>query len=198
MFTGIIKEVGNINSVKNLDGGKEFTISCDLASGLEVDQSISINGVCHTVTACNGATFTVQSVEETLRKTNIGSLTEGDAVNLERSMRPDQLIDGHIVQGHVDATGEITGIEQEGTDWLFSIEYPETYKDLIVGRGSIAIDGISLTVASEKDNRFKVAIIPYTYEHTNMHDRNEGDKVNLEFDVLGKYVVRYLENRDRG
>lgn len=196
MFTGIIKEVGNIDTVKNLDGGKEFTIACNLASDLEVDQSISINGVCHTVTACNTGTFTVQSVEETLRKTNIGSLVEGNAVNLERSMRPDQLIDGHIVQGHVDATGEITAIEQEGTDWLIKIEYPETYRDLIVGRGSVAIDGISLTVASEKDNHFKVAIIPYTYEHTNMHDRKKGDRVNLEFDVLGKYVVRYLENRE--
>lgn len=196
MFTGIIKEVGTINSVENLDGGKEFTIACELASELDIDQSISINGVCHTVTACDGRTFTVQSVEETLRKTNIGSLAKGDAVNLERSMRPDQLIDGHIVQGHVDATGEIKAIEQEGTDWLFTIEYPETYKDLIVGRGSISLDGISLTVASEKENRFKVAIIPYTYEHTNMKDREAGDRVNLEFDVLGKYVVRYLENRE--
>lgn len=198
MFTGIIKEVGNIDTVKNLDGGKEFTIACDLASNLDIDQSISINGVCHTVTACNAGTFTVQSVEETLRKTNMGSVKEGDSVNLERSMRPDQLIDGHIVQGHVDATGEITAIEQEGTDWLFTIAYPESYRDFIVGRGSIAIDGISLTVASEEGNQFKVAIIPYTYDHTNMHFRKRGDRVNLEFDVLGKYVVRYLKNRDRG
>ncbi len=195
MFTGIIKEVGNVNSVEDLNGGKEFTISCDLASMLEIDQSISINGVCHTVTACNSATFTVQCVEETLRKTNMGDVLSGDAVNLERSMRPDQLIDGHIVQGHVDATGEITDIEKEGTDWLFSIKYPVEHKDLIVGRGSIAIDGISLTVASEEGNQFKVAIIPYTYEHTNLRHKGKGDTVNLEFDVLGKYVVRYLENR---
>jgi len=195
MFTGIIKEVGEVESIKDLDGGKEFTIACDLASELDIDQSISINGVCHTVTACKTGTFTVQSVEETLRKTTMGDVVEGDPVNLERSMRTDQLLDGHIVQGHVDATGKIVNIEKEGTDWLFSIEYPETNKDLIVGRGSIAIDGISLTVASEEDNEFKVAIIPYTFEHTNLHDKEEGDTVNLEFDVLGKYVVRYLENR---
>lgn len=196
MFTGIIKEVGTIKSVTDLDGGKEITIACDIADELDIDQSISINGVCHTVTAHDGETFTVQSVEETLRKTNIGDLTEGDPVNLERSLRPDQLLDGHLVQGHVDATGTISKIEQEGTDWLFSVEYPEAYKDLIVGRGSIAIDGISLTVASEKKHQFTVAIIPYTYEHTNLYNKNEGDTVNLEFDVLGKYVVRYLENRE--
>jgi riboflavin synthase len=138
----------------------------------------------------------VQSVEETLRKTNIGDLTKGDPVNLERSLRPDQLLDGHLVQGHVDATGTIVNIEQEGTDRLFTVKYPEAYKDLIVGRGSIAIDGISLTVASEKKHQFTVAIIPYTYEHTNLHNKHEGDTVNLEFDVLGKYVVRYLENRE--
>ena len=160
MFTGIIKEVGKVDSVKELDGGKEFTISCDLASNLDIDQSISINGVCHTVTACDSGSFTVQTVEETLRKTNMGNVAAGDAINLERSMRPDQLLDGHIVQGHVDATGEVTAIEKEGTDWLYTIAYPEKYNDLIVGRGSIAIDGISLTVASEKGNQFTVAIIP--------------------------------------
>lgn len=197
MFTGIIKEVGTIKFVKNLDGGKELTIVCSLAAEVAIDQSISINGVCHTVTAHNTATFTVQSVEETLRKTAIGKLAEGDTVNLERSIKPSQLLDGHLVQGHVDATGTVKNIEKEGTDRLFTIEYPDEYKDLIVGRGSIAIDGISLTVASESDNQFTVAVIPYTYEHTNLYDKEEGDTVNLEFDILGKYVVRYLENRNR-
>lgn len=195
MFTGIIKEVGHIHSVKHLDGGKEFAIECQMAADLEIDQSISINGVCHTVTDCNTESFTVQSVEETLRKTNIGDLSEDDPVNLERSMRTDQLLDGHIVQGHVDATGTIKEIEGEGTDWLFTIEYPENNADLIVGRGSITIDGISLTVAEEWDSFFKVAIIPYTYEHTNLQNKDVGDSVNLEFDVLGKYVVKYLQNR---
>lgn len=196
MFTGIIKEVGKVNSVKDLEGGKEFVIACNLASKLDIDQSISINGVCHTVTACDTGTFTVQTVEETLRKTSMGSVAKDDRVNLERSMRADRLLDGHIVQGHVDATGMVENIQKEGTDWLFTIAYPENYRDLIVGRGSIAIDGISLTVASEKDNQFKVAIIPYTFEHTNLHDKEKGDIVNLEFDVLGKYVVRYMENRN--
>lgn len=195
MFTGIIKEVGSIKSIANLDGGREIAIACEMAGEVGVDQSISINGVCHTVTEHDAKSFTVQSVEETLRKTNMGDLSEGDPVNLERSLRPDQLLDGHLVQGHVDATGTVTSIEQEGTDWLITIAYPENAKDLIVGRGSIAIDGISLTVASEKDSQFTVAIIPYTYEHTNLHSKKEGDTVNLEFDVLGKYVVRYLENR---
>lgn len=197
MFTGIIKEVGTIKSVKNLDGGKELSIGCELAREVAIDQSISINGVCHTVTSHNTDTFTVQSVEETLRKTAMGDLTEGDTVNLERSLKSSQLLDGHLVQGHVDATGMVKSIEKEGTDWLFTIEYPDEYKDLIVGRGSIAIDGISLTVASESANQFTVAIIPYTYEHTNLRDKEEGDKVNLEFDILGKYVVRYLENRKK-
>lgn len=196
MFTGIIKEVGRIKSVKSLDGGKELSISCDLAQQVKVDQSISINGVCHTATQVQDDTFTVQSVEETLRKTNIGDLETGDSVNLEPSLHPEQLLDGHLVQGHVDATGRIARIEQEGTDWLITIEYDSEYRDLIVGRGSIAIDGISLTVANEKDNHFTVAIIPYTYEHTNLKDRAEGDTVNLEFDILGKYVVRYLKNRE--
>ncbi len=195
MFTGIIKSVGTIKNIKTLDGGKEIRIVSDFASEVTVDQSISINGVCHTATACDDKTFTVQSVEETLRKSNIGDLQEGDPVNLERSLRLDQLLDGHIVQGHVDATGTIKKIEQEGTDWLFTIEYPKEHSNLIVGRGSIAIDGISLTVANERDNNFTVAIIPYTYEHTNLQSKKVGDTVNLEFDVLGKYVVKYLENR---
>lgn len=196
MFTGIIKEVGTVRKVTPLDGGKEFTIVCDLAMQVEVDQSISINGVCHTATATDDESFTVQSVEETLRKTNMDAIGVGDLVNLEPSLHPDQLLDGHLVQGHVDATGEITAIEQEGTDWLYTIRYDDEFKDLIVGRGSIAIDGISLTVAGEDDNSFTVAIIPYTYEHTNLKNRQMGDRVNLEFDILGKYVVRYLKNRE--
>ena len=197
MFTGIIKSVGTVEGIKSLDGGKEITIASDFADEVSIDQSISINGVCHTATACDAETFTVQSVEETLRKTNIGNLKKADLVNLERSLRPDQLLDGHIVQGHIDATGIIKNIEQEGTDWLFTITYPKKHSDLIVGRGSIAIDGISLTVANEQDNMFSVAIIPYTFEHTNLQSKKAGDTVNLEFDVLGKYVVKYLKNRER-
>jgi len=194
MFTGIIKEVGTVKSIQPLDGGREISITCDLASQLEVDQSISINGACHTVTAVNHSSFTVQSVAETLGKTNIGELDVGDNVNLERSLRADQLLDGHLVQGHVDGTGEISAIKKESEDRLFSVKYPAEFKDLIVPRGSITIDGISLTVASQENTTFTVAIIPYTFNHTTMKDREVGDRVNLEFDVLGKYVVRYLQN----
>lgn len=196
MFTGIIQEVGTVSVVKDLQGGRELTIECSFADELQVDQSISINGVCHTVTAFDENGFTVQSVEETLRKTNVGDLTQNDFVNLERSLRPDQLLDGHLVQGHVDAIGSIEKIEKEGTDYLFTISYPDEYQSLIVGRGSIAVDGISLTVANESDSRFIIAIIPYTYNHTNLNARETGDSVNLEFDVLGKYVVKYMKNRE--
>ena len=196
MFTGIIKSVGKVAKIKDLEGGKEIDIATDFAKEVQVDQSISINGVCHTATACDDQSFTVQTVEETLRKTNIGDLTEGALVNLERSLRADQLLDGHIVQGHVDTTATISDIEREGTDWLFTFDYPAEYSNLIVGRGSIAIDGISLTVANESRNTFQVAIIPYTYEHTNLRGKEAGDTVNLEFDILGKYVVKYLRNRE--
>ena len=195
MFTGIIQELGAIAVIKQLDGGKELTIRCDFAQELQVDQSISVNGVCHTVTSFDADSFTVQSVEETLRKTNIGDLQREDPVNLERSLRPDQLLDGHIVQGHVDATGTIEEVRKEGTDYLFTVSYPEDKSTLVVGRGSIAIDGISLTVARERENNFTVAIIPYTFEHTNLKAKNIGDSVNLEFDVLGKYVNKYMQQR---
>ena len=195
MFTGIIQELGTIAGIKQLDGGKELTIRCDFAQELQVDQSISVNGVCHTVTSFDADSFTVQSVEETLRKTNIGDLQREDPVNLERSLRPDQLLDGHIVQGHVDATGTIEEVRKEGTDYLFTVSYPEDKSTLVVGRGSIAIDGISLTVARERENNFTVAIIPYTFEHTNLKAKNIGDSVNLEFDVLGKYVNKYMQQR---
>lgn len=198
MFTGIIKEVGRLTSVRPLEGGRELVIRCGFAGELQVDQSISLNGVCHTVTACNGTSFTVQSVEETLRKTNMGDLNEGDLLNLERSLRPDQLLDGHLVQGHVDAVGIIEHIEEEGTDRLVTVSYPEEHAALVVGRGSIAMDGISLTVAKEQENTFTVAIIPYTFDHTNLKDKAAGDPVNLEFDVLGKYVIKYMMNRKDG
>jgi riboflavin synthase len=192
MFTGIIEETGIVRHIKQLDGGREFTIGCSFANELSPDQSVSVNGACHTVVKCDEATFTVQSVEETLRKTALGQLKVGEPVNLERSMTLDKRLDGHIVQGHVDAVGHVTDMQQEGTDWLIEIEFPEEFDTQIVGRGSIAVDGISLTVAREQGNRFIVAIIPYTWDHTNMSAYKIGHPVNLEFDVLGKYVLRYL------
>lgn len=195
MFTGIVEETGTLRALKELEGGRELTVACSFVDQLKIDQSISINGVCHTVTGIDGDAFVVQSVEETLRKTNIGDLAENDIVNLERSMTAEKLLDGHMVQGHVDTTGTVSEIEDKGTDRLLTIKYPKEYRDLVVGRGSISIDGISFTVARETDDRFTVAVIPYTLDHTNMERKQVGDRVNLEFDIIGKYVVRYLENR---
>jgi len=198
MFTGIIQEVGKIKSIKSLNGGgQEMKVSCSFSDTCHEDESISINGACHTVVAFDETTFTVQSVEETLRKTSLGSLKENDPVNLERSLTLQKGIEGHLVQGHVDTAGTITGIEKEETGWLLTVEYPSEFENMIVGRGSITMEGISLTVARESGNSFVVAIIPYTWEHTNLKDKAIGDKVNLEFDVIGKYVVKYLANVGR-
>ncbi len=198
MFNGIIEELGKITSVRDIGGGKELTISCKLAATLEVDNSLCVNGVCQTVVRQDKNAVTVQVVEETLRKTALGDLKPGAVVNLERSLSLAQRIDGHIVQGHVDTTGELLDVQKEGTNWLCTIGYDPQWRDLVVGRGSIAIDGISLTVARESGNSFTVAIIPYTWEHTVIKNRKKGDRVNLEFDILGKYVLRFMQNREAG
>ncbi len=195
MFTGIIKELGSIELIEPMKGGKTLAIGCKMAQQVSVDQSININGACHTVTKQNTESFTIKSVAETLRKTNISELVKGDEVNLERSLQPEQLLDGHLVQGHVDTVGKIKNIQKEGTGHLITINYPEEFNDLVVGRGSITINGISLTIATLQKAEFTVAIIPYTFQHTNMKFRQPGDSVNIEFDILGKYVARYLENR---
>lgn len=195
MFNGIIESTGKVAAIRKLDGGLEFDIAWEKAGELGVDDSISINGACQTVVKKTDTQFTVQSVEETLRKTTFGGLDVGDVVNLERSLTLAQRVDGHIVQGHVDTTAEILEMEQDGSNWLVRIAIPEEYSDYIVGRGSIAIDGISLTVARDEDSSFMVAIIPYTYEYTALKHRKPGDFVNLEFDILGKYVLKYLSKR---
>jgi len=198
MFNGIIEELGKVTSVRDIGGGKELAISCKLASTLEVDNSLCVNGVCQTVVRLDKDSVTVQVVEETLRKTALGELKPGSEVNLERSLSLAQRIDGHLVQGHVDTTGELLDVRREGTNWLCTIGYDPEWRDLIVGRGSIAIDGISLTVARETGNQFTVAIIPYTWDHTVIKNRKKGDRVNLEFDILGKYVLRFMQNREEG
>ena len=198
MFTGIIQETGIVKKAESLNGGgMQFTIACSFAGTAHIDESIAVNGACHTVTAFDNETFTVQSVEETLRKTSMGSLSEGTVVNLERSLTLQNGIEGHLVQGHVDITGEITSMEKEETGWLIGVSYPEEFDNMIVGRGSITVEGISLTIARELKNEFVVAIIPYTWEHTNLQHKKVGDKVNLEFDVIGKYVVKYLASIGR-
>lgn len=198
MFTGIIQETGSVKKVASLNGGgQELTIESSFASTCHIDESIAINGACHTVTSFDDRSFTVQSVEETLRKTTMGALEKGTDVNLERSLTLQTGIEGHMVQGHVDTVGEISAMEKEETGWLISVTFPKEFENMIVGRGSITLEGISLTIAREKENEFTVAIIPYTWEHTNLKNKIVGDKVNLEFDVIGKYVVKYLASIGR-
>jgi len=160
MFTGIIIETGKIAAISHLDGGLEFQIECSFAADTHIDESISVNGVCQTVTENSPSTFTVQAVEETLRKTNFNALQVGAPVNLERSLTLNDRIEGHLVQGHVDTTGKIIEFVKESTNWLLEVELPSEYSNYVVGRGSIALDGISLTVARETTNAFTVAIIP--------------------------------------
>ena len=210
MFTGIVSETGTLQKLRAIPGGQELTISCSFAADVHIDESIAVNGVCLTAVEFDDQTFRVQCVQETLRKTSLGALEEGMAVNLERSLTLEKAIEGHIVQGHVDTVGTIERVSQEGADLLVEISYPESFDDYIVDRGSIAVDGISLTVArtvglGEGEDgadgkgdgawrpRFVVAIIPYTWDFTNLKDKKEGDLVNLEFDMFGKYIIKYMK-----
>jgi riboflavin synthase len=196
MFTGIIKEVGEIEAVEPLgsdDAGKRITIAAEMSPRLQVDESVSINGACQTVVDTTDTTFSVVTIEETLRKTTFGTLAPGDPVNLERAMKADSRIDGHFVQGHVDTTGTVISAEREETNWLYQIRFDEPYAAYLIPVGSIAIDGISLTVARLDGNTFTVAIIPHTYDNTNVPTWTEGAAVNLEFDMIGKYVVGALQ-----
>ncbi len=198
MFTGIVEERGIVKKVNEMKGGKELFISSSFVDEVHVDESIAVNGVCLTVVSFTDEAFKVQCVDETLRKTNLGTLEEGNSVNLERSLTLDKAIEGHIVQGHVDITGTVKKIERDEADILMTIEFPPEYDDYIVGRGSVATDGISMTVARDTGNSFVMAIIPYTWEHTNLKDKKVGDPVNLEFDIFGKYIIKYLEKRGIG
>ena len=195
MFTGIIEEVGALTRIDDLGGGKRLTIEAEMAPGLTVDRSVSIDGACQTVVAVDdeAGTFAVDTIEETLRKTTFGDLTAGAPVNLERALQAGDRLDGHFVQGHVDATGAIVEVEREETDWLYTIQFDPEYASYLIPVGSIAVDGISLTVARLGDDTFTVAIIPHTYEVTNVAETwTEGAAVNLEFDLIGKYVARSL------
>ena len=194
MFTGIIEEMGRVTAVNAIpNGGQETKITCSFAGDCHVDESISINGACHTVVAFDEHSFTVQSIEETLRKTTISALKVDSLVNLERSMTLQKGIEGHLVH----TVANIVRITPEETGWLIDIALDKDDQNMIVGRGSITVDGISLTVAEDLVDAFRVAIIPYTWEHTNLSAKKEGDKVNLEFDVIGKYVVKYLAKMNK-
>jgi riboflavin synthase len=198
MFSGIIEELGRVREARPEGGGRRLTIAADLATEVSVDQSISINGACHTVVDVLEGAFAVTSVEETLSKTNIGQLAAGDRVNLERALAPTGRLDGHIVQGHVDSTGQILSVERLETSHLISVGFDQRFASMIVPVGSIAVDGISLTVARLLEDRFQVAIIPYTFDVTNVASWTPGHRVNLEFDIIGKYVIRWLERRETG
>ncbi len=192
MFTGIIEGMGKVVSLDPELGNLHITIDCPFTGELKVDQSIAHNGVCLTVTAINGNHYRVTAVSETLRKSNLGLLQVNDLVNLERSMVMNGRIDGHIVQGHVDHTGVCTLVEDQQGSWLFGFEYEGNDESLLVSKGSICVNGVSLTVVDSGNETFSVAVIPFTHEHTNFKFLKEGSVVNLEFDILGKYVAKYL------
>ena len=195
MFTGIIEELGTIVSVKEILGNLKLGIKTKFKDELKVDQSIAHDGICLTVDEILEDHYTVTAIEETIAKTNIASLVEGGAVNLERCMVAGERLDGHIVQGHVDQTSRcIDKLEKEGS-WEFTFEYDKQAGSITVEKGSVCVNGVSLTVFNSEDNRFSVAIIPYTYEHTKFQFTSVGDIVNLEFDIIGKYVEKLVRER---
>ncbi len=192
MFTGIIETLGEIKQLSQDGGNLNITVASPLAPELKIDQSVSHNGVCLTVVSLDENNHTVTAIEETLKKSNLGNLEIGQMVNLERAMILGSRLDGHIVQGHVDQTGICTGIETKNGSWLFSFEYDVANGNPTIEKGSITIDGVSLTVVDSGKNSFNVAIIPYTYEHTKFNTYKVGSIVNLEFDLIGKYVAKLM------
>ena len=194
MFSGIVERMGEVAAIRTDRQNKDFTLRADFCAELKIDQSIAHNGVCLTVVDIAGDTYTVTAMKETLDRSNLGLLREGDLVNLERSMRPDALLDGHIVQGHVDQTALCTAVEDAGGSWYFTFEYePQPGGLCTVEKGSVTVNGVSLTVCNSQVGRFQVAIIPYTFEHTNFCRIGAGTVVNLEFDIVGKYIARMME-----
>ncbi len=190
MFTGIIEALATIESVKQMDQNRQYVFRCWISEVVKVDQSIAHNGVCLTVIQKDNETYTVDAIAETLEKTNMSDWKVGDKINLERSVTLNQRLDGHIVQGHVDQTLKCIGKENEGGSWRFTFSYPKKVAALLIPKGSISINGVSLTIADLQEDQFSVAIIPYTYGHTNFHQLEPGDTVNIEFDMVGKYINR--------
>ena len=188
MFTGIIETLGNVEGLKTEGSNLHLTISSPITEELKIDQSVSHNGVCLTVVEKEGSKYTVTAIKETCERSNIGNLKQGDAVNLERAMLANARFDGHFVHGHVDGLSTCVDIKNEDGSWLYTFSYTDAEEMMFVDKGSITINGVSLTVITPQDNKFSVAIIPYTYEHTNFKSIAKGDTVNLEFDVVGKYI----------
>ena len=191
MFSGIVETTARVAAIREEGGNRHFTLECPFTDELKIDQSIAHNGVCLTVVSIEGDRYTTTAIRETLLKSNLGGLRVGDPVNLERSMRPDALLDGHIVQGHVDQTARCTAIDEADGSWYFA--YDPSQGNVTVEKGSVAVNGVSLTVVDSREGAFRVAIIPYTYEHTNFHALKVGSTVNLEFDIVGKYIARLME-----
>lgn len=195
MFTGIIESLGRISRVNPEVDNIHFTVESEISGLLKIDQSVSHNGVCLTVVETGPGFHVVTAVRETLDKSNLGELRLGDLINLERCMQMGARLDGHIVQGHVDTTGKVLEISDSAGSWMFGFSFPGQFRGMIVPKGSICVNGVSLTVVEAEDSYFSVAIIPYTYEHTTFSALKKGDAVNLEFDIIGKYVARLLEAR---
>lgn len=195
MFTGIIEDIGVVSQIEQENDNLNITIASKLAQDLKVDQSVSHNGVCLTVVAIKGSTYLVTAIKETVLKSNVNHLKVGDRVNLERGMKMGDRLDGHIVQGHVDQVGICTHKEYAEGSWYFSFEYDGSLKNVTIEKGSITVNGVSLTVVNSGTNTFQVAIIPYTYEHTNFSSIEKGTVVNLEFDVIGKYLQKLYSLR---
>ena len=190
MFTGIIEAAAEVIDVQKDRDNVNFTLRSPISHELKIDQSLAHDGVCLTVVELNDDTHTVTAVRETLNRTRLGEWQTGSRVNLERAMQAGARLDGHIVQGHVDTVGTCIDVEEAGGSWYYTIEYGT--EDLLVDKGSICVNGVSLTVVEPQDRRFRVAIIPYTYEHTNFKSLRAGDRVNLEFDIVGKYIARQV------
>lgn len=195
MFTGIIEDLGKIIHLKRDQDNLQITIKCGFCSELKIDQSVAHNGVCLTVTNVKGDEYTITAIKETLNKTNLAFLKIGDEINLERAMKLGDRLDGHIVQGHVDQVGICKSILKENGSWVFNFDYDPVKNNMTIEKGSITVNGVSLTVVDSKNNSFSVAIIPYTFDHTNFNSIKVGDMVNLEFDVLGKYIQKLYESR---
>ncbi len=195
MFTGIIETLGEIKAIEKEGGNVHLTITSAITNELKIDQSVAHNGVCLTVTSIINNEYSVTAIQETIDKTNLSDWKIGAAVNLERAMKLGDRLDGHIVQGHVDQIGICKAIKEANGSWYYTFEYDPSLNNLTIEKGSITVNGVSLTVVNSMKNEFSVAIIPYTYEHTNFHIFEVGTKVNLEFDVIGKYVSKLYSNK---
>jgi len=193
MFSGIVELTGKITNIIIAGSNKTYSVECDISNELYIDQSIAHNGVCLTIVKIDDKIYDVTAVKETLDKSNLNHLAVGDLINLERCLKSDGRLDGHIVQGHVDDVGECTSVEELNGSWFYEFKFDPKHKTLIVDKGSVCINGVSLTLIDPTESTFKVTIIPYTHEHTNFKTLKVGDKVNLEFDILGKYINRYLQ-----